>query len=168
MGRRRVASNQDGNILSMLEPVPIEIIQMKGNILTLNFIDFYYKIALLISMLDANLLVYIPGYKETPLMNYTDALPLSINYISFTSYDNIPARWFYDCQFDGFATELEEEVKSLTAHQKLVKNIITKAENASFPPDLKTVKFSFDIGSIRYQQNQGFLQTRLNIILVSQ
>lgn len=118
-------------------------------------------------MLDANLLVYIPGYKEAPLMNFTDASPLNINFISFTSYDNIPARWFYDCQFDGFSSELEEEVKSLTAHQKLVKNIIAKAENASFPPDLKSVNFSFDIGSIRYQQNQGFLQTRLNMILVS-
>ena len=41
MGRRRVASNQEGNILSMLEPVPIEIIQMKGNILNFYFTYFY-------------------------------------------------------------------------------------------------------------------------------
>lgn len=30
MGRRRVATNQDANILSMLDPTPIEIIQTKG------------------------------------------------------------------------------------------------------------------------------------------
>lgn len=30
MGRRRVATNQESNILSMLEPTPIEIIQTKG------------------------------------------------------------------------------------------------------------------------------------------
>ncbi|KAM7342262.1 neuronal acetylcholine receptor subunit NtR [Cochliomyia hominivorax] len=143
MGRRRAATNQEPNILSILEPTPIEVIQMK----------------------DANLLVYIPGYKEEPLMNFTDASPLNINYISFTTYDNIPARWFYDCQFDGFANELEDDVRPLTPHQLLVQNITAKAENASFPPTLRSVNISFDIGSIRYLHDHGFLQTRLNLVL---
>lgn len=116
--------------------------------------------------LDGNLLIYIPGYKEEPFMNYTDASPLDIHYISLTTYDNIPARWFYDCAFDGFESELEEELKVLSPHQQLVDNIISKSENASFPPDLNSVKFSFNIVSIRYQHDQGFLQTRFNMILV--
>ncbi|XP_065367779.1 acetylcholine receptor subunit beta-type acr-3 [Calliphora vicina] len=143
MGRRRVATNQESNILSMLDPTPIEIIQTK----------------------DANLLVYIPGYKEEPLMNFTDASPLNINYISFTTYDNIPASWFFDCQFDGFSSELEDDVRHLTPHQRLLEHITTKAENSSFPPDLRSVNFSFNIAAIRYQHDHGFLQTRLNVIL---
>lgn len=118
-------------------------------------------------VLDANLLVFIPGYKEEPLMNFTDASPLNINYISFSTYDYIPASWFYDCQFDGFADELEDDVRPKTPHQLLLQNISAKAENASFPPDLESINFSFNIASIRYQQDHGFLQTRLTLVLVS-
>ncbi|XP_037822468.1 neuronal acetylcholine receptor subunit beta-4 [Lucilia sericata] len=143
MGRRRVATNQEPNILSMLDPTPIEIIQTK----------------------DASLLVYIPGYKEEPLLNFTDASPLNINYISFTTYDNIPASWFFDCQFDGFSNELEEVVRPLSPYQYLLANITSKAENASFPPTLNSIDFSFNIASIRYQHDHGFLQSRLNVIL---
>lgn len=128
----------------------------------LNLFLFFYDFHL-----DAHILVYIPGYKEEPLMNFTDASPLNINFISFTTYDNIPASWFYDCQFDGFADELEEEVRPLTPYQKLLENITAKAENASFPPTLRSVNISFDIGSIRYLHDHGFLQTRLNVALVN-
>ncbi|XP_073847024.1 neuronal acetylcholine receptor subunit NtR [Musca autumnalis] len=143
MGRRRVATNQDPNILSMLDPTPIEIIQTK----------------------DANLLVYITGLKDEPLMNYTDTEPLKIEYISFTTYDNIPASWFYDCQFDGFASELEEEERDLTPQQLLEQNITAMAENSSFPVDLESVEFDFVVASVNYQHNRGMLQARLNLRL---
>ncbi|XP_061401757.1 neuronal acetylcholine receptor subunit beta-4 [Musca vetustissima] len=141
MGRGRVATNQDPYILSMLDPTPIEIIQTKA----------------------AELLVYITGFKEEPLLNFTDTSPLDIQYISFTTYDNIPASWFYDCQFDGFANELEEEVRELTPHQLLVANITAMAENGSYPVDLTSVEFDFVVASVSYQHDRGMLQTRLNL-----
>lgn len=100
-------------------------------------------------------------------MNFTDASALNINYVSFTTYDSIPARWFYDCQFDGFATEMEEDVRPLTPHQRLVENITAKAENSSFPADLRSVNFAFDVAAISYQHDHGMLQTRLTMKLVS-
>lgn len=112
-------------------------------------------------------MVYITGFKEEPLMNYTDNSPLDINYISFTTYDNIPASWFYDCQFDGFASEVEEEVRPMTPLQSLEHNITIKAENSSFPVDLKNVEFDFVVASVNYQHDHGMLQTRMNLKLVS-
>uniref|UniRef100_A0A1I8PJ48 Neurotransmitter-gated ion-channel ligand-binding domain-containing protein n=1 Tax=Stomoxys calcitrans TaxID=35570 RepID=A0A1I8PJ48_STOCA len=143
MGRRRVATNQDANILSMLDYTPIEIIQTK----------------------DANLLVYITGFKEEPLMNFTDSSPLEINYISFTTYDNIPASWFYDCQFDGFDSELEEEVRPMTPMQSLEKYINDKAENGSFPAMLSNVDLDFVVASVNYQHDRGMMHTRMNLKL---
>ncbi|XP_005187051.2 uncharacterized protein LOC101893266 [Musca domestica] len=141
MGRGRVATNQDPSILSMLDPTPIEVIQTK----------------------DANLLVYITGFKDEPLMNFTDTSPLAVEYLSFTTYDGVPASWFYDCQFDGFANELEEEVREQTPQQRLVQNITAMAENGSFPVDLKTVEFDFVVASVSYQHDRGMLQARLNL-----
>uniref|UniRef100_A0A1A9V5D9 Neurotransmitter-gated ion-channel ligand-binding domain-containing protein n=1 Tax=Glossina austeni TaxID=7395 RepID=A0A1A9V5D9_GLOAU len=141
IGRRRVATDMEANILSVLDPTPIEIVQTK----------------------DAEFLVFIPGLRETPLMNFTDVAPLSLNYISFTTYDNEPASWFYDCQFDGFATELDDEVKWLPPEKRLLLNIVEKAENATMPVNLKEINFSFQIRAIHYKHDQALLKTRLNM-----
>ncbi|KAI9583015.1 neuronal acetylcholine receptor subunit alpha-3 [Glossina fuscipes] len=141
IGRRRVATDMEANILSVFDPTPIEIVQTK----------------------DAEFLVFIPGLRETPLMNFTDVAPLSINYISFTTYDNEPASWFYDCQFDGFATELDDEVKWLLPEKRLLLNIVEKAENATMPVNLKEINFSFQIRAIHYKHDQALLKTRLNM-----
>lgn len=53
-------------------------------------------------LLDAELFVYIPGFKKEPLLQYVDPSALTINYISFSSFGTNTARWFYDCGFDGF------------------------------------------------------------------
>lgn len=100
-------------------------------------------------------------------MNFTDTTPLDINYMSFTTYDNIPASWFYDCQFDGFDNEVEEEVRPMTPLQQLMENITVKAENASFPPDMKNVEFTFKLASVTYQHDRAIMQTRLSLSLVS-
>lgn len=100
-------------------------------------------------------------------MNFTDVAPLSLNYISFTTYDNEPASWFYDCQFDGFATELDDEVKWLPPEKRLLLNIVEKAENATMPVNLKEINFSFQIRAIHYKHDQALLKTRLNMKVVS-
>uniref|UniRef100_A0A1B0G7M4 Neurotransmitter-gated ion-channel ligand-binding domain-containing protein n=1 Tax=Glossina morsitans morsitans TaxID=37546 RepID=A0A1B0G7M4_GLOMM len=141
IGRRRVATDMEANILSVLDPTPIEIVQTK----------------------DAEFLVFIPGLRETPLMNFTDVAPLSLNYISFTTYDNEPASWFYDCKFDGFATELDDELKWLPPEKRLLLNIVEKAENATMPANLKEINFSFQIRAIHYKHDQALLKTRLNM-----
>uniref|UniRef100_A0A1A9WIU0 Neurotransmitter-gated ion-channel ligand-binding domain-containing protein n=1 Tax=Glossina brevipalpis TaxID=37001 RepID=A0A1A9WIU0_9MUSC len=161
IGRRRVATDMEANILSVFDPTPIEIVQTKGE--EMSYCCYFNSYMIQTISLDAELLVYIPGLRSTPLMNFTDMAPLSLNYISFTTYDNEPASWFYDCRFDGFATELDDDVKWLTPEKRLLLNIVEKAENASMPVNLKEINFSFQIRAIHYKHDQSLLKTRLNM-----
>lgn len=100
-------------------------------------------------------------------MNFTDPSPLHINYISFATYDMEPARWFYDCQFDGFAGELNAVQRQLTPLQRLVQDIAIKAENSTMPQNLFGINFAFQIHSINYNSKRAILHTRLDLNLVS-
>ncbi|XP_055839968.1 uncharacterized protein LOC129907675 [Episyrphus balteatus] len=66
------------NMLSTFDPMPVEIIQRN----------------------DGELIVNVPGYAE-PLMKYLDRNPVDIKYFKFASHRKTPAKWFYNCQFDG-------------------------------------------------------------------
>ncbi|XP_013119601.2 uncharacterized protein LOC106096405 isoform X2 [Stomoxys calcitrans] len=141
MGRFSVTTNKHPKILSASQYTPIEIIQLK----------------------NSTLMVSIPGYKEQPLMTFDDPHMLYPGYLSFASYGSIPATWFYDCQFDGFEDELEEEVHPMTPIELLVKNLNEKAENGSFPADLKEVHLLLDTTFLTYQQDHSMLHTRMNV-----
>jgi len=39
-------------------------------------------------------------------MQFIDESPLTINYISFSSFGSNTARWFYDCGFDGYGKDI--------------------------------------------------------------
>lgn len=112
-------------------------------------------------------MVYINGLQEAPIMSYIDLFPLQINYISFATYDNEPASWFYDCQFDGFDNELEPEVKKLTLQQRLIAKINENSENATIPSDLENINITLQLHALNYKTRHHLLETRFNIILVS-
>ncbi|XP_055846757.1 uncharacterized protein LOC129912485 [Episyrphus balteatus] len=79
------------NMLSTLDPMPVEIIQT----------------------IDGQLFVNIPGYSE-PLLKYSDTPPVNIQFFSFGTYGNTSAKWYYNCQFDGYSSlERQEIFKSL-------------------------------------------------------
>ncbi|SPP72752.1 neuronal acetylcholine receptor subunit beta-2 [Drosophila guanche] len=143
MGLRRVSTNQDRNLLSVFEPTPIEIVQTQ----------------------DAELFVYIPGFKTEPLLQFMDASPLTINYISFSSFGTNSARWFYDCSFDGFDKEISKETAALSVEQLLLANLVFQAENSSVPVNLTTIGFHFQARSIAYEQANALLSTRMHLML---
>uniref|UniRef100_A0A0A1X6Z4 Neuronal acetylcholine receptor subunit alpha-6 n=1 Tax=Zeugodacus cucurbitae TaxID=28588 RepID=A0A0A1X6Z4_ZEUCU len=143
MASMRVSTSTVPNILSIYDPTPIEIIQTK----------------------DGTLSVYIQGLKKEPLLNYTDPAPLDINYLSFSSFGSTPAKWYYDCQFDGFAEEMEEEVRELDPYHALLANLTRKSANASVPMDLKSVNFAFQLKSVVYNHEKSILHTRLHLSL---
>ncbi|XP_067633482.1 neuronal acetylcholine receptor subunit beta-4 [Eurosta solidaginis] len=144
MGSQRISTNQDPNILSFLDPTPIEIIQTKDGIIS----------------------VYITGYKKEPLLSYNDSEPLDINYLSFSSFGMAKAKWFYDCQFDdGFEEEMEEELHTLDPLHSLMANISKNAENESIPLNLESVNFAFQLKSVAYNHEKSILYTRLQLSL---
>ncbi|XP_055846975.1 uncharacterized protein LOC129912629 [Episyrphus balteatus] len=73
----KVAENSSPNLLSAFDPILVEII-IKN---------------------DGELIVNIPGCAE-PYMKYFDTNPVNVQFFSFTNWDKMPAKWFYDCQFD--------------------------------------------------------------------
>ncbi|XP_017479014.1 PREDICTED: neuronal acetylcholine receptor subunit beta-4 [Rhagoletis zephyria] len=143
MGSQRVSTSTEAQILSIYDPTPIEIIQTK----------------------DGTLSVYITGYKKEPLLNYTDPAPLEINYLSFSSFGGASAKWFYDCQFDGFAEEMEESVHVLDPFHSLLANLTKASANESVPTALKSVDFAFQLKSVAYNHEKSILQTRLQLTL---
>ncbi|XP_055837288.1 uncharacterized protein LOC129905752 [Episyrphus balteatus] len=68
------------NMISILDPMPVEIIQT----------------------IDGQLFVNIPGFSE-PLLKYSDTPPVNIQFFSFGTYGNTSAKWYYNCQFDGYS-----------------------------------------------------------------
>ncbi|XP_001362061.3 neuronal acetylcholine receptor subunit alpha-10 [Drosophila pseudoobscura] len=143
MGLRRVSTNQDRNLLSVFEPTPIEIVQTQ----------------------DAELFVYIPGFKTEPLLQFMDASALTINYISFSSFGTNTARWFYDCSFDGFDKEISKETPALSWEQKLLADLIYQGENTSVPVNLTSIAFHFQARSIAYEQANALLRTRMHLMM---
>ncbi|XP_037955761.1 acetylcholine receptor subunit beta-type unc-29 [Teleopsis dalmanni] len=143
IGKRRVATNQDTQILSTLDPTPIEIIQT----------------------IEGDLLVYIPGFKDKPLLNFTDSSPLKINYVSLASFGSgTMAKWFFDCKLDK-GNLIEQEVRLMSPRVRLLKEIEQNSINETIPDELETVNFAFQILAVSYQQDKSILQTRMNIIL---
>ncbi|XP_054739742.1 uncharacterized protein LOC129245551 [Anastrepha obliqua] len=143
MGWQRVSTSTVPQILSNYDPTPIEIIQTK----------------------DGTLSVYITGFKKEPLLNYTDSAPLEINYLSFSTFGVASAKWFYDCQFDGFAEEMETEVHALDPLHALIADLTNKSANGSVPMDLKSVNFAFQLKSVAYNHEKSILHTRLQLSL---
>ncbi|XP_016991994.1 acetylcholine receptor subunit beta [Drosophila rhopaloa] len=143
MGMRRVATNSDSNLVSLYEPTPIEIVQTQ----------------------NGELFVYIPGFKKEPLLKFIDESPLTINYLSFSSYGTNTARWFYDCSFDGYDKEIAKVVPKPTPTQKLLNQLNFQAENASLPANLNSLRFHFKTKSIAYEQPNSLLRTRMHMML---
>ncbi|KAH8401944.1 hypothetical protein KR009_008797 [Drosophila setifemur] len=143
MGMRRVATNQDRNLLSLYEPTPIEIVQTQ----------------------DAELFVYIPGFKKEPLLKFVDTSALAINYISFSSFNGNTARWFYDCGFDGFEKEMEAEVAEPTKRYKLLAHLRLNGNNASLPANLSSLQFHFQTRSLAYDPTSAVFRARMHLIL---
>ncbi|KAH8320848.1 hypothetical protein KR067_011352, partial [Drosophila pandora] len=164
MGMRRVSTNQDRNLLSVYEPTPIEIVQTQ----------------------NAELFVYIPGFKKEPLLQFVDTSALNINYISFSSFGSNTARWFYDCSFDGFGlllihfvvlkrnpptltsildNELSPDKPEPLVEQKLLDYINLRGEKASQPGNLSSLKFHFRPLSVAYEPEKYWLHTTLNFIM---
>ncbi|XP_034475939.1 neuronal acetylcholine receptor subunit beta-4 [Drosophila innubila] len=143
MGLRRVSTNQDSNLLSIYEPTPIEIVQTK----------------------DGDLSVYIPGFKTEPLLHFLDASALNINYISFSTFGSNSARWFYDCAFDGYTNEMEQEQRKQSFSEQLLGNLIFQAQNSSLPTNLTEIKFNFQMRSLAYDQSSALLHTRMQLVL---
>lgn len=99
-------------------------------------------------------------------MSYIDVFPLQINFISFATYDNEPASWFYDCEFDGFDDELEPEVKAFTPQQRISALLKDNSQNATISSDLKDINITLQLHALNYRTEQNLLHTRFNIILV--
>nr|XP_014100670.2 uncharacterized protein LOC106625375 [Bactrocera oleae] len=143
MASLRVSTSTVPNILTMYDPTPIEIIQTK----------------------DGTLSVDIPGFQKTPLLNYTDPAPLEINYLSFSSFGSTPAKWYYDCQFDGFAEEMEEEVHELDPFHSILANLTKNFANESVPMDLESINYAFQLKSVVYNHEKSIIHTRLHLTL---
>ncbi|KAH8299472.1 hypothetical protein KR044_001735, partial [Drosophila immigrans] len=143
MGMRRVSTNQDPQLLSIYEPTPIEIVQTK----------------------DGDISVYIPGFKTEPLLHYLDVSPLTINYISFSTFGTNSARWFYDCAFDGYSNEMEQEQRKQSYEDQLLSVLIYQGQNSSLPTNLTEIKFNFQMRSLAYDQPSALLNTRMQLVL---
>ncbi|KAL7735388.1 hypothetical protein ACLKA6_003238 [Drosophila palustris] len=143
MGLRRVSTNQDSQLLSIYEPTPIEVVQTK----------------------DGDLSVYIPGFKTEPLLHFLDASALNINYISFSTFGTNSARWFYDCAFDGYTNEMEQEQRKQSVADELLSMLIFQAQNSSLPTNLTEIKFNFQMRSLAYDQSSALLHTRMQLVL---
>ncbi|XP_055837506.1 uncharacterized protein LOC129905904 [Episyrphus balteatus] len=68
------------NILSSLDPIPVEIIQTN----------------------EGELIVNVPGHR-VPLLKYLDMNPVNIKYFSFGTYGGNSAKWFYNCPLDVYS-----------------------------------------------------------------
>ncbi|XP_039479747.1 neuronal acetylcholine receptor subunit beta-2 [Drosophila santomea] len=143
MGLRRVATSQEPNLVSLYEPTPIEIVQTQ----------------------NGELFVYIPGFKKEPLLQFIDEAPLTINYLSFSSFGSNTARWFYDCGFDGYESEIAPIEKEETKTEKLLNKLNQLAENASLPANLSSILFHFQTRSLAYEQTSSMLQTRMHMMM---
>ncbi|EDW61103.1 neuronal acetylcholine receptor subunit alpha-4 [Drosophila virilis] len=143
MGLRRVSTNQDPQLLSVYEPTPIEIVQTK----------------------DGDLYVYIPGFKKEPLLHFLDASALSINYISFSTFGSNSARWFYDCAFDGYRNEMEQQQRQQSDEERLLGALIYQAQNSSLPGNLSEIEFNFQMRSLSYDQSSALLRTRMQLMM---
>ncbi|EDV55558.1 acetylcholine receptor subunit beta-type acr-3 [Drosophila erecta] len=143
MGMRRVATSQEANLVSVYDPTPIEIVQTQ----------------------NGELFVYIPGFKKEPLLQFIDEAPLTINYLSFSSFGSNTARWFYDCGFDGYESEIAPIEKEETKIEKLLNQLNIQAENASLPANLSSILFHFQTRSLAYEQTNSMLQTRMHMMM---
>ncbi|KAH8395369.1 hypothetical protein KR222_003019, partial [Zaprionus bogoriensis] len=143
IGARRVSTNQDPYLLSVYDPTPIEIVQTK----------------------DGDLYVYLPGFKKDPLLHFLDSSPLNVNYISFSSFGSNSARWFYDCEFDGYSNEMSQTERKKSTGEQLLDALIYQAQNYSLPPNLSEIQFSFEMRSMAYDQERSLLRTRMQLLM---
>lgn len=84
--RGRLDYKHQGGILSSLEIVPIEITQNMGGRLEIN----------------------IPGLDGQPHLAYNDSQPVLVKYVAFSSFGETPAKWYFDCKFDGFGENFKK------------------------------------------------------------
>lgn len=134
---------------------------------------------------DGDLSVYIPGFKKEALLQYHDESPLNINYISFSTFGQNGARWFYDCSFDEYcklfhlhrvslkyicilsitANELEQKERKMSKAEELLLELNFNAQNSSLPPNLNEIQFSFQMRSLAYDHASALLRTRIHLLM---
>ncbi|XP_055837476.1 acetylcholine receptor-like protein cup-4 [Episyrphus balteatus] len=142
MSRDRVSTILADDLLSVFDPMPVEIIQTN----------------------DGVLLVNIPGFAE-PHLKYSDDSPLNIRFLSFSSYGSISAKWFYDCQFDGFFGEMEMENRPMSNEERLRADVLNMSEADIPPPNVTEIAFTFKVRSVEFDQRSCILSTRLHLIM---
>ncbi|KAL5274377.1 hypothetical protein ACFFRR_000858 [Megaselia abdita] len=70
----------------------VEVVEKLGSVLSA-----LYPTEIVISLKqDGELTVILPGY-ERPYLNFKDTKASAWTYLGFSSWENTPARWFYDC-----------------------------------------------------------------------
>ncbi|XP_055837522.1 uncharacterized protein LOC129905915 isoform X2 [Episyrphus balteatus] len=108
-----VAHVKTPNFLSTFDPMPIEIIQKN----------------------DGQLVVNIPGFAE-PYLIYSDKNPLNISFVSFSSYDGLQAKWFYDCKLEELTNSEKCQLNQST--EKIEFKKPTTQENPVDSPNKST------------------------------
>lgn len=123
------------NLLSALNPLPITITYLNG-------------------LID----VRIKG-QENPIISVTDDDPLTINYISFSSWGNSEGKWFFDCAGDENRLKVVEP-PNRTAIEKLRDALFTDYDANMVPMNLSNVFWKFNLKFADFDAKKAQIVTR--------
>lgn len=113
---------REKNILSAINPLPLTIrITVDG-------------------MID----VRITG-QENAIINVTDPIPLTIKYMSFSSWGNTEGKWFFDCAGDSDDRLDEVLIRHRSAIQIFRESLFAEYDINIMPTNLSRIDWAFNL-----------------------
>ncbi|XP_055386056.1 neuronal acetylcholine receptor subunit alpha-2 [Condylostylus longicornis] len=99
-------------------------------------------------------------------ISFIDNNPLLINFVSFKSYGGIPAKWFYDCKFNGHEYDITMENRKISDMERLEHYLFTEYDPYNKPLNLNKLNIIFHINGAFHDEKKSILKTRISIKMI--
>ena len=103
--------------------------------------------------------------ESTPLMTVKDMTPIPINYISFGSWGQTDARFYYGCVNDT-SDILEILSRNMRPREQLQLNLFDSYNAAAKPEKLNTIEVALNIQQVTFDPKHSILSTRGRLFMV--
>lgn len=104
--------------------------------------------------------------QSVSIMNATDKNPLSIKFISFSSWGTTEGKWFFDCDNEN-GDQLKETTSNRTAAERLELDLFSSYDRTLIPDGVGRIGFNVQLISVNFDEHSSVLSTRGKFYAVS-
>lgn len=121
---------------------------------------------LTIQILNSGLISVNVTGQNTSIIAANDTKLLPVKYLSFSTWGNTEAKWFYDCTNDRNDDKLIEIKQNFTPFERLQLDLFSNYDENTAPVDLKAIKLDFNLVTADFVPRNAILKSRGRISMV--